>query len=272
MPVEKVLITVKTYPTLSSKYDELVCTAGVREDGSWVRIYPIPFRKMDYDKQYLKFSWIEADLIKNKSDPRPESFKLKDCNAINVVGSIKTDRGAWIARRPYVLKHVYTDMSDLIQRANNNELSLATFKPTDLCDFVWETTEREWDREKLDTIRARAMQTDLFCKAEDPFRVVDKIPYKFSYIFKDKFGKQSKMMIEDWEIGALYWNMLNRSNKDELIVCNKIKQKYWDNYKTKDLHFFLGTTRQFHGWAQNPFIIIGVFPPDYAQPDLFYKI
>ena len=27
---KKVLITVKTYPTLSKKYDELVCTAGIR--------------------------------------------------------------------------------------------------------------------------------------------------------------------------------------------------------------------------------------------------
>ena len=48
---KKVFITVKTYPTLSKKYDELVCTAGFFEDGSWVRIYPFPFRKLDYDKQ-----------------------------------------------------------------------------------------------------------------------------------------------------------------------------------------------------------------------------
>ena len=39
MALTKVLITVKTYPTLSTKYDELVCTAGFREDGSWIRIY-----------------------------------------------------------------------------------------------------------------------------------------------------------------------------------------------------------------------------------------
>ena len=31
-----VLITVKTYPTISVKYDDLVCTAGFREDGSWI--------------------------------------------------------------------------------------------------------------------------------------------------------------------------------------------------------------------------------------------
>ena len=53
---KKVFITVKTYPTLSKKYDELVCTAGFFEDGSWVRIYPLPFRKLDYEKRY-KNSW-----------------------------------------------------------------------------------------------------------------------------------------------------------------------------------------------------------------------
>jgi hypothetical protein len=35
MPNTKILITVKTYPTLSEKYDELVCTAGFKEDGTW---------------------------------------------------------------------------------------------------------------------------------------------------------------------------------------------------------------------------------------------
>ena len=39
----KVLITVKTYPIPSKKYDELVCTAGVTESGDFVRLYPINF-------------------------------------------------------------------------------------------------------------------------------------------------------------------------------------------------------------------------------------
>lgn len=38
MPREKILLTVTTYPLPSRSYDELVCTAGVREDGSWVRM------------------------------------------------------------------------------------------------------------------------------------------------------------------------------------------------------------------------------------------
>jgi len=34
MMKQRILVTVKTYPTLSAKYGETVCTAGVRPDGS----------------------------------------------------------------------------------------------------------------------------------------------------------------------------------------------------------------------------------------------
>ena len=67
MAKTKVLITVKTYPAISSKYDELVCTAGFLEDGSWIRIYPIQFRRKSFEEQYRKYDWIEIDLVKIKA-------------------------------------------------------------------------------------------------------------------------------------------------------------------------------------------------------------
>lgn len=86
MALTKVLITVKTYPTISGKYDELVCTAGFLEDGTWIRIYPVPFRKRAYTEQYKKYDWIELDLVKNTSDFRPESYRLKSLDTeINVI-------------------------------------------------------------------------------------------------------------------------------------------------------------------------------------------
>jgi hypothetical protein len=36
MAKERILIAVKTYPTISEKYKELACTAGFRPDGSWM--------------------------------------------------------------------------------------------------------------------------------------------------------------------------------------------------------------------------------------------
>jgi len=78
MEKQRVLITVKTYPTLSRKYGETVCTAGLREDGSWVRMYPVPFRRLNEAEQYKKFDWVECRLRRNTADPRPETFRPVD--------------------------------------------------------------------------------------------------------------------------------------------------------------------------------------------------
>ena len=96
-----------------------------------------------------------------------------------------------------------------------------------------------------------------------------KLPYKFSYLFKDEEGKESCLMITDWEIGQLYWNSLNKY--DEETAIQKVKEKYWDNFANKkDLHLFLGTTYEHHlRRARNPFIIIGTFyPPITNQQSL----
>jgi len=69
-------------------------------------------------------------------------------------------------------------------------------------------------------------------------------------------------MIEDWEIGMLYWNCLRQSNGDEKQANNLVRKKYWDDFcMKKDIHFFLGTTLQYHLKSPNPFVIIGVFVP-----------
>ena len=80
---EKVLITVKTYPNLSSHYKELVCTAGVREDGSWIRLYPIPFRFIDYEQQFKKYQWVEVEVKKRQQDKRPESYEPR-CDTLQI--------------------------------------------------------------------------------------------------------------------------------------------------------------------------------------------
>lgn len=77
MALTKVLVTVMTYPTLSRKHIETVCTAGFREDGSWIRIFPVPHRLLwKYDiMPYSKWQWIEADLERNKKT-RQQTRKL----------------------------------------------------------------------------------------------------------------------------------------------------------------------------------------------------
>ncbi|GGC04933.1 hypothetical protein [Dyadobacter sediminis] len=274
MALTKVLITVKTYPTLSNKYDELVCTAGFLENGNWVRIYPIPFRKLQYDKQYSKYDWIEIDLEKNTSDFRPESYKPKSIDSpFKIIGNIDSEKGTWRLRKEVVLKNVYTNMTELIARAKDPKqcISLAVFKPKEVIDFTIENSARTWDKHKLEALKAKARQLDLFKNSENPFEVVQKLPFKFSYKFTSEDGKERTLMIEDWEIGALYWRMLDKYEGNEQKACEDVRKKYFDDFaKTKDLYLFLGTTREYHNVGLNPFIIIGTFHPmKTAQLSLF---
>ncbi|MDR0603526.1 MAG: hypothetical protein LBG80_04385 [Bacteroidales bacterium] len=272
MPNTKILITVKTYPALSEKYDELVCTAGFREDGTWIRIYPVPFRKLNYEKQYNKWQWIEMDIVKNTSDFRSESYRPTDIDKDFIIGE-KIE--SWEIRKNIALKNVCVDMEELIARAKyiENNVSLAILKPSNVIDFVWKECEREWDKKKLNAIQGNQAQGNLFQETTRKlFRMVKKIPYEFSYVFTAEDGKTRKLMIEDWELGQLYWNCLKNADGDELVACQKVKEKYFNwMLKKRDLYFFLGTTKKFHNIAPNPFIIIGTFYPPKPSGQLTIK-
>ncbi len=261
MAVTKVLIAVKTYPTLSAKYDELVCTAGFREDGTWIRLYPVPFRKKSYNEQYKKYDWIEVDLVKNESDFRPESYRPRTIDSeIKVVGHVDTNDGTWEDRKKICLGKIYYNLTELITEAKEKNIctSLAVFKPTEILDFTAEPAEREWDKEKL----IKLNQLNLFeTNKEGKFEVVQKLPYTFRFHFKDNQGKISSPMIEDWETCQLFWRQFAKYG-DEAKAIADVRKKYFDDFaKTKDLHFFLGTTQVHHYVSLNPFIIIGTFQP-----------
>ncbi|MEZ0611366.1 hypothetical protein ACAW74_22840 [Fibrella sp. WM1] len=260
MAVTRVLIAVKTYPSISTTYDELVCTAGFLEDGSWIRIYPIQFRNLDYSQQYKKYDWIEIDLVKNTKDFRPESYRPVTIDVVATnAGHIGTDNH-WQERKAIALKNVYTDLAAMIADARDTtkHVSLAVFKPTKILDFKIEAVDRDWDKDKLDQMQ----QLNVFVERKSKREIVKKLPYKFSYVFEDETGNQSKLMIEDWELGALFWKY-----EDEKEACQKVKEKYFDDFaKTKDLHFFVGTTLSNHHKSKNPFIIIGTFHPTFPKP------
>ena len=265
MAKTKVLITVKTYPAISGKYDELVCTAGFLEDGTWVRTYPIQFRKKSFGEQYKKYDWIEIDLVKNQSDFRKESYRPVSYDTeIKILDHLDT-KSNWFLRKEIVFKNkIYTDIEELKSEAKNRDImtSLAIFKPTEILNFTIEEVEREWDKNKLEKLK-QLRSSNLFAQEEeDLFEVVRKLPYKFSFVIQDCNGIQSKMMIEDWEIGALFWKCLAKYEGNEGKAVEDVKKRYFDDFaKTKDLHLFLGTSQLHHLTGKNPFMIIGTFHP-----------
>jgi hypothetical protein len=178
------------------------------------------------------------------------------------MGKIDT-REAWRYRRE-ALKHVmvYDRLQPLLEGAKTNSMSLAMFKPARIVDFVWEACERNWDEAKVEAMRQRSSQGELFADEQWrlTFRLMPKLPYNFSYKFEDADGRKSELQILDWEAGQLFQNCLRDAGGDETIACSKVKQKYLDSFRNTDIHFFLGTMQQFHGYSPNPWVIVGVLP------------
>ncbi|MFH7003159.1 hypothetical protein [Flavobacterium bizetiae] len=271
MPVKKILITVTTYPLPSRSYDELVCTAGILEDGTWIRIYPVPLsflKQVKKDTGFKKYTWVELDVKKRTDDFRPESYSPNNYD-IKIINTLNTTN-FWQERKDFCLKNVYTNKIKLLEdsKAPKN-LSLATFKPSKITDFIVEDDESEW-KDEWKEIRK---QTNLFAEIQtDPEKLIAKVPYKFYYIFEDDDGTPSKLMIEDWEIFQLYLNCLRDNKNNKKIAIQKVKEKYFSEFtKQNEIYLFLGTTMQWHRRrSNNPFVIIGIFYPKIkAQYSLF---
>ncbi|MGH2622633.1 MAG: hypothetical protein ACRDE7_03120, partial [Sphingobacterium sp.] len=156
MAKTRVLITVTTYPLPSRSYDELVCTAGITEQGEWIRIYPVPLKFLRGFKELgkttsFKYHWIELELVRREDDFRKESHSPKDYNFdsvdINDLDKIDT-RGNWFLRKRICLRDVYTNKRKLISDSHAPlNKSLVTFKPTQIISFDIEDDEREWKDE-----------------------------------------------------------------------------------------------------------------------------
>lgn len=274
MEHKRIFILVKAYPEISKRYGEVVCTAGIQEDGTWIRLYPVPFRRLKEDKQYKKYTWIDVDVTEHEHlyDPRIESYRpvLESISPEERTTSKKAD---WESRKHLILnsQKIYTDMQELINEAYDTNKSLAIFKPQEIISM---TVEKRTEKE-LEDWRAKTRQINIFY-AEDELRelrIAQQIPYKFSYVFIDSRGKRRKLLVEDWELGMLYLNCMNKKQNEQAAIKD-VKKKYFDTFTHKnDMYFFVGTTLEWHiRKSKNPFIIIGVFYPlssDERQLSLF---
>lgn len=274
---QKILILVKTYPSPSTKYVETVCTAGVREDGTWIRIFPVPFRNYKEYERYKKYQWVECSLHKAEKDNRPESYHLDGDIPIKL-GEELSSTNHWELRRRAILDkaRVFTRKSELLEASRSNSATLALFHPVSV-KLKCETAKVEpIDPKKLAAIKAQLNQLSFF---EDNdwranFKLAEPIPYDFKYEITDVDGEVFTHKIIDWELGALF--LKQRAIKGiEGARCD-VMDKYGSVFPNKDkidLYLYMGTMHQFQQrHMPNPWTIIGVAPfprVSVRQLDLF---
>lgn len=262
-----VLILVKTYPHRSAKYVETVCTAGIRADGTWVRLFPIPFRIYNDEHKFKKYQWVECSYYKAAHDPRPESQHV-DLDLIHTMklGDVIPTENQWNMRREMVLDKVeiFTRLSDLKDLSSSNRGSLAVFRPTSVKLKVERAIQDDEDG-KAAPSEVVAMQLDLWHSNDwmKDFRRVEPVPYNFKYQIVDADGHRATHKILDWELGALFFNEKKRLGSEEAAKMS-VMHKYGDEFLNRDkidLHLYMGTMLKFQQkHMENPWSIIGVAP------------
>ncbi len=247
---KKVLITVKTYPLPSRRTIEASCTAGITEDGNWIRLFPLPFRYLEYAQQFKKYQWIEARVTK-ASDPRPESYKI-DLDSIKLTGKRIQTYHNWQARKNIILPLAAPSLYYLQRTRTDAGVTLGIFKPRIIRRLIIEQEENpDWTEQELAVLKQQSMFDT------KSVRALEKIPLKFIYSFfcNDSQCMGHRLSITDWELGEAYrkWNR-HYGNDWESYFRQRFEYEVIYSF---DTYFYVGTTRA----HPDVWVIVGLFYP-----------
>lgn len=262
----RIFVTVKAYPNPSARYQETVCVAGLTEDGKWVRLYPIPYRFLDYDQRFPTYSWIQARVRKASQDVRPESFKV-DADSIEVLNTVDTSN-RWLERRRLVQPLLAPSLESLWQSNRQSHTSLGFIRPRKVSKLIISRAESQWSEKELLKLQQRSLFDP---RSEDgtyqAWRILEKVPYHVKYHFfcEDERCKGHNCRVISWEVMQSL-----RKWRDQ--YGDTWESKFRDRFETeflgpgKDLQFFMGTVH--HNRYPNTWSIIGLFYPPAAPTGL----
>ncbi len=264
---KKILIWGKTYPELSTKHLETVCTGGVFEDGQPVRLYPIPFRYLNGDDQFKKYQWVTVYVKRNLSDFRPESYKIDVRQNIDCGEVIPPTKDEWGKRADELFKFdgwQFGSVDELQAAQKAHHTSLGVLTPREILDIrlvARSDQDKQTFSEKMARIKAIDNQPFLFEDMLPPeLKHIEYIESRIRIDWKchEPNCNVHKMQILDWEVLEL-----QRKTSHEKALA-KVKEVC--DLTTHATRFFLGNIHQ-HPMA---FTIVGLwYPKRELAPRLF---
>lgn len=261
----RILIWGKTRPELSKSYREVVCTGGVFEDTRrLVRLYPIPLRFLDDEQVFRKYQWIEAEVARNLSDVRPESFRIAP-ERIELGDTIPPGSVGWDARAEWIMQpdNLFRSVEALQTQQKEDHTSLGLVKPTEVTEVkavrVPQVEAENVMARYAEVIRQMDLPLDPDTGREvKPLRAAD-YRFKISFRCDDDECMGHEFSVLDWEMDALYFRLRTKYQRSHQEAAGGVVEKLRDQVcaNDKDLHFFLGN------FAQRPWVfsIVGLWWP-----------
>lgn len=236
------LILVKSYPNPSASLQEVVCVAAMRDDGVFVRLFPIPFRTLQESNRFKKWQWIRAKVTKANDDRRPESFKV-DVSSIRA-GEIMDSGKGWPDRWQRIRHLVSPSWETLEEQRKKNGTSLGLIRPSAVKALEIEDEDKpDWTADEQAKLAGAPGATDLFGSAP-PSHLLEKLPVRFRYVYScDGICGPHRQLFIDWEVGQS-WRSWRTTYRPREKLENAIRHKYLEEPRG-NLLLFLGTVHRF---------------------------
>lgn len=268
-----ILILCKTYPSPSGKHVETSCVAGMRPDGSLIRLFPVPFRLIDGAQQFKKWQWVHARIERAPADRRTESHKLF-VDTVKFIGEPLPTSRKWEARREPIDKlRIFDDFAALEADRASAGTTLGILRPSTIVSLeIMPVANPDWSDDEKAKLLQSERQGGLFDDTDaKALTTLKKLPFDFHYRYActvDGATHEYRHKIVDWEAGALYWN------------CHYGHGPAWEApFRAKmetqlpaaDLMFLMGTI---HRFPDQWLIVSLIYPPKrpnvpLPQPTLF---
>lgn len=259
----EVLIVVKAAPQPSTTYGETVCVAGLRgsaDHPSWIRLYPVPFRYLDGERQFHKYQLIDVVTRDAGADKRPESRKIT-ADSIAIKGTLKT----WAQRSSWIERLQTPTMCSLREavRLDLNATSLAAVRPARPKRLIFEP-HPGWTREQLGRFESYRRQGDLFDQVPLPLLQPPRFRVRLQYRCEDHRCEGHTQTIIDWELTALQSRYRSSADAELRAV---ITQKFFEIpfAPKKDPLIFVGNQEDVRRRAS--FTVLGLYYPDRSDAE-----
>lgn len=232
-----VLVNCKTYPAVSSKYIETVCTGGIARDGRFIRLYPIPFRLLDEKSQYGRWDVIRVRVYRDTKDARPESRHLEPGSPITIIDSINSESQRW----EWMRCGLFESVEQMERKGLTN--GLVEIEPSEL---YWEPEKKKWSPKQLEVFA----QGNLFHGRETIEAMADRVPWQFKLRFTEKVsGRKFNQKVLAWSYYQGFRRQLHHLGNESLALAalrDTVHRSILD--KNRSVFAIFGTHSRFGHW------------------------
>jgi len=244
---EATVIVVKAVPRPSKKHRETVCCAGITAAGGWRRLYPVRFRQLVAEQQFVRWQWVDYAWRRPSDDNRGESRRIEE-NTLQTGDTVPARE-----RLRMLLPLLRGSTREAAERGE----SLALIEPRSLSLKAKPKTAARIDAERA-AFESTARQQSLLDADIRPF---DPCPYAVGIAVTDQDGEGHMHDCGDWETTGTFHTLRKRGESDTAIIAH-LRKEFTETRSGRRIFLAMGTVKA----RPRQWLLLGVLRVQDAAP------